>query len=193
MNCNLELCPSLYILFIACSPVTSLYAQFLGPPLANSDIYSERRNSKVISPVYRPFHQRGFIPRLNIYHQVCIAIDGILSQPVQIVIQMYLPLLRASTAARLRHRWQKRGTPLRCRAWPKKTCSSFGSVIILIIVRSFRSVNLSHIEFRQSLARPSFASLNLITSYPILCLRSATTILHNDPRTRGFVPSRDNL
>jgi len=34
------------------------------------------------------FNQRGFILRLNVYHRVCIAMDGIHSQPVQIAIQM---------------------------------------------------------------------------------------------------------
>jgi len=33
------------------------------------------------------FYQRGFIPRLNVYHRVCIAMDGIFSQLVQIAIR----------------------------------------------------------------------------------------------------------
>jgi len=44
----------------------------------------------------------------------------------------------------------------------KKVYSSLGSVIILVIVRSFRSIKIPHIEFKQRMARPRFAALNLI-------------------------------
>jgi len=68
--------------------VITLYAQSLVPPLANSDINSEGAIRRSFLQFVARYNQRGLIPRLNIYHQVCIAIDGILSQPVQIAIQM---------------------------------------------------------------------------------------------------------
>jgi len=43
--------------------------------------------------------------------------------------------------------------------------SSLGSVITLVTVRSFLSVNFPHMELRQSLTTPYFAALYLIDSF----------------------------
>jgi len=60
----------------------------------------------------------------------------------------------------------------------KKPFNSLGSVIILVIVRSFRSVNFPHLEFKQSFISRRFAALNLIHSLsnlmPSLCLNEST-------------------
>jgi len=58
----------------------------------------------------------------------------------------------------------------------QKPYSSLSSVSILVIVRYFRSVKFPHIEFKQSLARPRFAALNLINSL----FNRMTSVYQND-------------
>ena len=85
MHCNLELCPSLYIHFFACSASHNPVRVVVWSPTHK---FRRAQFGGHVSQFVARFNQRAFIPRLNVYHRVCIAIEGILSQPVQIAKQM---------------------------------------------------------------------------------------------------------
>jgi len=122
--------------------------------------------------------------RLNLYDGISVAIDCFLSQPVQIAIQMdpctcgdvrSCDFIRVSQtrhvfSAACVHEIQTKSLLANVRfvtSMPgvvRNLYRSLGSEITLVSVLSFFSVYFPHIEFRQSLARPRFAALDLMNS-----------------------------
>ena len=127
----------------------------------------------------------GFTTRLNVYHRVRVTIHRVLSLPVGIALQTDSYHYGDVSSYHLVRMTQNRHVFSAPHFQDFETTSSlanarfitstpgvdrnpyryFGFVIILVIVRSFRSVSFRHMEMRESLARPRLAALYLIASF----------------------------
>lgn len=141
-----------------------------------------------ISQLVPRFNRHGFITRLKIYDGISVAIDGILSQNVQIAMQR-VPCPCGGVSFYDLFRMSQNLNVFFCCMLPRntdgvivgkpeirhldvwlsqKTEEILGSEIILVCILSFFSVNFPHIELKHSLFRPRFDALGLIDSLSYL-------------------------